>query len=154
MFHLNIFFFPLTFLVIMFLVLIVPSVAPCFSHPHTGKKFCAMNRITCKSKYIVYLLKCGLGYIGKTKRELKTRISEHKYSIRNKDEKSREPDILTLLAKMSAHSNFMESSPSEEVVIEINYYCKEKPNGHISYTYHQTESPQGLNEEPSVVSFD
>ena len=46
--------------------------------------------ITCKSKFVVYLLKCpcGLGYVGKTSRELKSRISEHKSSIRNSDEKS------------------------------------------------------------------
>ena len=31
---------------------------------------------------------CGLCYVGKTKRELKIRISEHKSNIRNKDEKS------------------------------------------------------------------
>ncbi len=38
----------------------------------------------------MYLLKCpcGLCYVGKTKRELRIRISEHKSSIRNSDEKS------------------------------------------------------------------
>ena len=48
------------------------------------------GRITCKTKYVVYLLKCPCGfcYVGKTKRELKTRIIEHKSNIRNKDEKS------------------------------------------------------------------
>ena len=48
------------------------------------------GRITCKTKYVVYLLKCPCGfcYIGKTKRELKTRIIEHKSNIRLKDEKS------------------------------------------------------------------
>ena len=59
-------------------------------HPHTGKKIKVRGRITCKSKYVVYLLKCPCGfcYVGKTKRELKTRIIEHKSNIRNKDEKS------------------------------------------------------------------
>ena len=31
---------------------------------------------------------CGYGYVGKTKRELRIRINEHKSNIRNKDEKS------------------------------------------------------------------
>ena len=59
-------------------------------HPHTGKKIKVKGRITCKTKYVVYLLKCPCGfcYVGKTKRELKTRIIEHKSNIRNKDEKS------------------------------------------------------------------
>ena len=39
---------------------------------------------------MIYLLKCpcGLGYVGKTNRALKTRISEHRSSIRNQDPKS------------------------------------------------------------------
>lgn len=39
---------------------------------------------------MVYLIKCPCGYcyIGKTKRELKTRITEHKSNIRNRDERS------------------------------------------------------------------
>ena len=59
-------------------------------HPHTGKKIKVKGRISCKTKYVVYLLKCPCGfcYVGKTKRELKTRIIEHKSNIRNKDEKS------------------------------------------------------------------
>ena len=59
-------------------------------HPHTGKKITIRSRITCKTKYVVYLLKCpcGLCYVGKTKRELKIRIGEHKSNIRNRDEKS------------------------------------------------------------------
>ncbi len=31
---------------------------------------------------------CGICYIGKSNRELKTRINEHKSAIRNKDQKS------------------------------------------------------------------
>ncbi len=39
------------------------------------------------SKHVVYLIwcPCGLGYVGKTSRQLKQRISEHKSSIRRKD---------------------------------------------------------------------
>ena len=59
-------------------------------HPHTGKKISIKSRITCKTKFVVYLLKCpcGVCYVGCTTRELKIRIGEHKSNIRNKDEKS------------------------------------------------------------------
>ena len=59
-------------------------------HPHTGKKYSVRGRFCCLSKMCVYLLKCpcGLCYVGKTTRELKTRVSEHKSSIRLHDEKS------------------------------------------------------------------
>ena len=59
-------------------------------HPLSGKKIDVKNIITCKTRFVVYMLKCpcGLCYVGKTKRELKVRISEHKSNIRNKDEKS------------------------------------------------------------------
>ena len=61
-----------------------------YLHPQSGKKLKVKGTITCKTKYVVYMLKCpcGLCYIGKTKRELKLRISEHKSNIRNNDERS------------------------------------------------------------------
>ncbi len=61
-----------------------------FSHPHSGRKFPVKSRISCRTKFVVYLLQCpcGLCYVGKTKRELRIRISEHKSGIRNFDEKS------------------------------------------------------------------
>ena len=56
----------------------------------TGQKVKVKGRITCRTKYVVYLIKCPCGYcyVGKTKRELRTRITEHKSNIRTKDEKS------------------------------------------------------------------
>lgn len=61
-----------------------------FKHTTLDKMIRVRGRITCNTKYVVYLLKCpcNLYYVGKTKRELKTRICEHKCSIRNYDEKS------------------------------------------------------------------
>ena len=61
-----------------------------FLHPHTGEKIKVKGRITCRTNYVVYLIKCQCGYvyIGKSKRELRTRIIEHKSNIRTKDEKS------------------------------------------------------------------
>ncbi len=61
-----------------------------FYHPHTGKRFQVRDTITCNTKYVICMIKCpcGLCYIDKTNRELKTRISEHKSAIKNKDQKS------------------------------------------------------------------
>ena len=61
-----------------------------FLHPHTGKKIKVKGTITCRTKYVVYIIKCNCGfyYCGKTFRELRTRITEHKSDIRTKDEKS------------------------------------------------------------------
>ncbi len=61
-----------------------------FTHPLTGKQFDIKSIITCTTTNVIYLLKCpcGLGYVGKTNRALKTRIAEHRCSIRNQDPKS------------------------------------------------------------------
>ena len=61
--------------------------AKVFNHPLTGKPFPIKNVITCASTHVIYMLRCpcGLAYIGKTTRKLKTRISEHKSSIRRND---------------------------------------------------------------------
>ncbi|KAL2096621.1 hypothetical protein ACEWY4_008769 [Coilia grayii] len=61
-----------------------------FTHPKTGSKYKVKGRIACLSTFVVYLLTCpcGLLYVGKTKRQLKTRIFEHKCAIRRNDEKS------------------------------------------------------------------
>ena len=61
-----------------------------FTHPKTGRVYKIKGRITCLSTFIVYLLTCpcGLFYVGKTKRQLKTRIFEHKCAIRKNDDKS------------------------------------------------------------------
>lgn len=61
-----------------------------FNHPRTGKTFKISGVITCNTNNVIYMLKCpcGLAYIGKTTRPLKTRISEHRSNIRNHDKKS------------------------------------------------------------------
>ena len=61
-----------------------------FTHPRTGKVFNIKGIITCNTNNVIYMLKCpcGLAYIGKTTRPLKTRISEHRSNIRNHDPKS------------------------------------------------------------------
>lgn len=59
-----------------------------FLHPQTGKKIYIRSVITCASTHVVYLLRCpcGLAYVGKTTRQLKQRISEHKSTIRRNDQ--------------------------------------------------------------------
>ena len=61
-----------------------------FPHPRTGKEVKVRGRIMCNTTFVVYLLKCpcNLFYVGKTKRALKTRIGQHKCSIRRQDSKS------------------------------------------------------------------
>ncbi len=61
-----------------------------FSHPHSGRKFKIKGVITCTTKNFIYMIKCpcGLAYIGKTQRALKTRIAEHRSSIRTNDKKN------------------------------------------------------------------
>lgn len=58
------------------------------NNSHLGGRIKVRGRITCNTKYVVYLLKrfCNFYYVGKTKREF--RICEHKSVICNHDEKS------------------------------------------------------------------
>ena len=61
-----------------------------FTHPHNGKEVAIRGTITCSTTFVVYLIKCpcGLAYIGKTNRALRTRISEHRSNIRCGDERN------------------------------------------------------------------
>ena len=61
-----------------------------FYHPSTGKQIKIRGKITCTTTHVIYMLKCpcGKAYVGKTSRALKTRIAEHRSTIRNGDEKS------------------------------------------------------------------
>ena len=58
-----------------------------FKHPQTGKSIPIKGVITCSTKAVIYLITCpcGKNYVGKTKRELKVRISEHLSTIRCKN---------------------------------------------------------------------
>lgn len=61
-----------------------------FYHPTTGQQVKIKGKITCSTTHVIYMLKCpcGKAYVGKTTRALKTRIAEHRSTIRNGDEKS------------------------------------------------------------------
>ena len=126
-----------------------------FCHPHTGKTFFIKDRISCRTKHIVYLLKCpcGLSYVGKTTRELRTRISEHKSSIRNKDMKS----------PVARHFNSAGHDVCTLKFQGIEFVPPPKRGGNRDKILLQrearwihllqTESPKGLNEELILSCF-
>jgi hypothetical protein len=57
-----------------------------FKHPQTGRSIPIKGVITWSTKIVIYLITCpcGKNYVGKTKRKLKVRISEHRSTIRCK----------------------------------------------------------------------
>ncbi|OCT88459.1 hypothetical protein XELAEV_18017090mg [Xenopus laevis] len=54
-----------------------------FVHPGTGYRVKLWGHYTCMSKYVIYALTCPCGYvyIGETTKMVKSRISQHKFSI-------------------------------------------------------------------------
>lgn len=60
-----------------------------FNHPHTGKTLSIHGVITCSTTHVIYLIccPCGLAYVGETIRALRTRISQHRRTIRTGDER-------------------------------------------------------------------
>lgn len=56
-------------------------------HPSKGHNIKLQHFATCKTTGVIYMLKCpcGKAYVGKTKREVRKRIGEHKRSITNCD---------------------------------------------------------------------
>ncbi|XP_078544821.1 uncharacterized protein LOC144829499 [Lissotriton helveticus] len=59
-------------------------------HPYTGETIITKHNADCNTMNVIYAIKCpcGLLYIGKMERKVKTRISEHKSTIRNKNPNS------------------------------------------------------------------
>ncbi|OCT84834.1 hypothetical protein XELAEV_18022991mg [Xenopus laevis] len=55
-----------------------------FEHPTTGRKYTLRGYYTCLTKFAVYVLicPCGLLYVGETTLQIKTRISQHRSTIR------------------------------------------------------------------------
>eukprot|EP00079_Xenopus_tropicalis_P033236 XP_017947007.1 PREDICTED: uncharacterized protein LOC108645773 [Xenopus tropicalis] len=55
------------------------------SHPLKGSKLPIRGYSTCNSSDVIYCIKCpcGLAYVGQTGRPIKTRLNEHKSTIRN-----------------------------------------------------------------------
>ena len=120
-----------------------------FRHPHTPKTFPIKSLITCSSSNVVYLIccPCGLTYVGKTSRQLKQRMSEHKSSIRRN---VREYPV-------AAHFNDANHDISTFFFIGIEQVSLPKRGGNLdlllrqreAYWIHtlQTLAPKGLNDE-------
>lgn len=126
-----------------------------FKHTVTDKMIRVRGRITCNTKYVVYLLKCpcDLYYVGKTKRELKTRICEHKSSIRNHDEKS----------AVARHFNAVKHEARQLQYMGIEVVQTPRRGGdrdklllqREAYWIHQLDTliPKGMNEELVLSCF-
>ncbi|XP_073721933.1 uncharacterized protein [Misgurnus anguillicaudatus] len=126
-----------------------------FTHPHTGKIFKIRGTISCKTANVIYLLRCpcGLCYIGKTSRPLKTRISEHRCAIRHRDPKS----------PVAQHFTDLRHSVSTLQYIGIEQVKYPRRGGDINKLLLQRElywiytlntlSPKGLNEEFDIRPF-
>lgn len=57
-----------------------------FVHPKTNKRYKIKFYLTCNSNYVIYVLwcPCDLLYVGETRNDMKTRLNQHRYSIRKK----------------------------------------------------------------------
>lgn len=120
-----------------------------FNHPHTGKKFKIKGTITCASTSVVYLIRCpcGLAYVGKTSRQLKQRMSEHKSSIRRNDRDY----------PVAVHFNDLKHDISSFRFIGIEQVSLPKRGGNLDILLKQREAfwihtlqtlmPKGLNDE-------
>ncbi|KAL2095452.1 hypothetical protein ACEWY4_010171 [Coilia grayii] len=126
-----------------------------FFHPRTGKVFKVKGRITCRTASVVYMLKCpcGLCYVGKTNRELRLRITEHKSSIRRKCETS----------PVARHFNIMGHDICSLRFQGLELVNQHRRGGDRERTLLQREAfwiftlqtvhPSGLNEELELNSF-
>ncbi|OCT98475.1 hypothetical protein XELAEV_18010709mg [Xenopus laevis] len=58
---------------------------PNINHPTSGQEIKLNAFATCKTTYVIYVLKCpcGMLYVGKSIRPVNVRIKEHKGNIRN-----------------------------------------------------------------------
>lgn len=126
-----------------------------YTHPYTGKTLKICGVITCCMAFVVYLIKCpcGLAYIGKTSRPLRTRISEHRSNIRCGDVRN----------PVAAH--FLAAGHNISTLRYIGIERVEKPprgGNHDclllqreTYYIHapNTLSPCGLNEEFDIKPF-
>lgn len=126
-----------------------------FNHPRTGKSYKIKGVITCNTSNVIYMLKCpcGLAYIGKTTRPLKTRISEHRSNIRNHDSKS----------PVATHFSLAHHNVSTLRYVGIEQIQLSNRGGDVNNKLLQREafwiftldtmSPKGLNEEFDLRPF-
>lgn len=126
-----------------------------FNHPHTGKTIRISGIITCNTTHVIYMIlcPCGLAYVGKTTRALRTRISEHRSTIRTGDERS----------PVAAHFKRAGHNVSALRYVGVEFVTSPPRGGdhgkrllqRETYWIHalNTMSPNGLNEEFDIKPF-
>ena len=78
----------------------------------SGRNYMSRHNVCCSSSNLIYCItckRCGLQYVGQTKRELKARFSEHFLKITNKDTKS----------EIALHFNSKHHQGLDDVTIHI-----------------------------------
>lgn len=126
-----------------------------FSHPHSGKQLKIKGVISCNTKNVIYMIKCpcGLAYIGKTRRCLKTRIAEHRSNIRLNDQRN----------PIAVHFNALKHNLATLRYIGIEQVKVPRRGGDVDRLLLQREafyiytlntlSPRGLNLDFDLKSF-
>lgn len=126
-----------------------------FTHPHTGRNISIRGVITCSTTHVIYMIRCpcGLAYIGKTSRELRTRISEHRSKIRSGDERS----------PVAAHFKKAGHNVSALRYLGVEGIVRQRRGGDLERRLLQREtfwiyslntlSPNGLNEDFDIRPF-
>ena len=111
-----------------------------FNHPRTGKKYSIRGIISCNTANIIYILTwlCGLVYVGKTLRPLKTSIAEHRRTIRNK----------VITSPVAVHFNKAGHNVPALRYIRIEVLQHPRRGGGIHTL--QTLAPKGLNEDYDI----
>lgn len=121
----------------------------------SGKEYNINKFITCSSSSVIYLLSCpcGLQYIGKTNRQLRVRINEHRSAISRNDPKSPIARHFSTAPHTTAQLQFIgidRVTPSRRnrAVESKLLQCEAK-----WIFYMQTLSPKGLNEDLDLTCF-
>ncbi len=121
----------------------------------TQKTFKIIETITCSSSFVIYLISCpcGLQCISKTNCQLKTRINEHRSSIRRMD----------IHSPVARHFADVDHKLSDMRFLGIQRLTSSRRGGDSNKTLLQCESkwihhmdciyPKGLNEELQLSCF-
>ncbi|XP_041938453.1 uncharacterized protein LOC121699946 [Alosa sapidissima] len=133
-----------------------------FKCSKSGKEYTINKFITCSPVNVIYLLTCpcGLQYIGKTNRQLRIRINEHRSAIHRQDNRS----------SVARHFSMAEHKMSDLEVVGIEHLSPSRRSLSPSHRsrdmesklrqceaswifYMGTLSPGGLNEDFDLTCF-
>ncbi len=110
--------------------------------------------IACASTHVIYLIccPCGLAYVGKTSRQLRTRISEHRSNIRTGDMRS---PLASHFRQVGHNVSALQYIGIEKVIKPSrggDYENKLQRECFSIYTLN-TLSPSGLNDDFDIKPF-